>query len=519
MADRFMKGTLILTAAGLMVKILGSVNRILLSRLLGGEGIGLYQISYPLFLILVALSSAGIPAAVSILVSRRAALEDRAGARRILWTSVTLMGIMGLLFAMLAWQLVPWLMESHIVKDSRARYAMLALVPAIGLSIPITCFRGYFQGFQEMVPTGASQIMEQFTRVVCMLAFAWLFLPRGLEYGAAGASLGTLPGAVTCLALLLWFYYRQQKTWRQKPLLAVAAEPAPSAITIARQLAALALPVTCANLMVPVVSGIEIILVPDRLLAAGFTVAASTTALGYLSGMAMPLVNMGTIPTNSLAQSVVPAVAEAKTLGQAATIRQQTARALRFFLLLNLPAAVGVYVLGTPISRLLYGTIHAGPVITALAPAILFLGLHQVTTALLQGLGHTRVPMLNMLLSLVVKVGLLWVLTAEPEINIQGAAWATDANLALAGMANLLYLSRHYAIRYPVRSLLRLVLASGIMGIVVAAAHSFLGSLGLPFVPLTLGLVVLGGILYLACLILTGELRKEDWQALKKRKK
>lgn len=517
MADRFMKGTLILTAAGLMVKILGSVNRILLSRLLGGEGIGLYQIAYPLFLILVALSSAGIPAAVSILVSHRAALRDRAGARRILGTSVALMAAMGLFFALFAWNLVPWLMENHIVKDARARYAMLALVPAIGLSIPIACFRGYFQGFQEMVPTGASQIMEQFTRVVCMLAFAWLLLPRGLEFGAAGASLGALPGAITCLALLLWFYYRQQKAWNRRPE-AATLQPVPTVMQVARQLAALALPVTCANLMVPVVSGIEIILVPDRLLAAGFTVAASTTALGYLSGMAMPLVNMGTIPTNSLAQSVVPAVAEAKALKQPDVISSQTIRALRFFLLLNLPAAVGVFVLGTPIARLLYGTVHAGPVVTALAPAILFLGLHQVTTALLQGLGHTRVPMLNMLLSLVVKIGLLWLLTADPRFNIRGAAWATDANLALAGTLNLVFLFRHYPIRYPIRSLLRTALASGLMGVVVALVHS-LGSKTLPFVPFTLGLVALGGLVYVACLAVTGEIRREDLQALKRRRR
>ncbi len=513
-----MKGTLILTAAGLMVKILGSVNRILLSRLLGGEGIGLYQIAYPLYLILVALSSAGIPAAVSIMVSRRAAVRDRAGARKILWTTAVLMAILGLCFALLAWNLVPWLLDSHLVKDGRARYAMLALVPAIGLSIPIACFRGYFQGFQEMVPTGASQIVEQFTRVVCMLAFAYLLLPRGLEYGAAGASLGALPGAVTCLALLLWFYYRQQKQWALQPLPGTG-ETLPSAGTIAKSLAALALPVTCANLMVPVVSGIEIILVPDRLLAAGFTVAASTRALGYLSGMAMPLVNMGTIPTNSLAQSVVPAVAQAKALNQQDVIGSQTGRALRFFLLLNLPAAVGVYVLGTPIAKLLYGTVHAGPVVTALAPAILFLGLHQVTTAVLQGLGHTRVPMLNMLLSLLVKIGLLWVLTAQPAYNIRGAAWATDANLALAGLLNLVFLFRRYPVRYPLRALLRPVLASAIMGAVVWGVYGILSARALPFVFVTLGTIALGGLVYLLCLVLTGELGREDLNALRRRRR
>ena len=177
MADRFMKGTLILTAAGLMVKILGSVNRILLSRLLGGEGIGLYQIAYPLYLLLVALSSAGIPAAMSILISRRAAAGDRQGARRILGISAGLMALAGVFFAALAWALIPWLMDGGIVKDGRARYAMLALVPAIGLSIPVACFRGYFQGFQEMTPTAVSQILEQFTRVVTMVLLAWALLP------------------------------------------------------------------------------------------------------------------------------------------------------------------------------------------------------------------------------------------------------------------------------------------------------------------------------------------------------
>ena len=148
MADRFMKGTLILTAAGLMVKILGSVNRILLSRLLGGEGIGLYQIAYPLYLLLVALSSAGIPAAMSILIYRRAAAGGRQGARRILGISAGLVALAGVAFAGLAWALVPWLIDGGIVKDGRARLAMLALVPAIGLSIPAACLRGYFQGFQ-----------------------------------------------------------------------------------------------------------------------------------------------------------------------------------------------------------------------------------------------------------------------------------------------------------------------------------------------------------------------------------
>lgn len=514
MADRFMKGTLILTAAGLLVKILGSVNRILLSRLLGGEGIGLYQIAYPLYLLLVALSSAGIPAAMSILVSRRAAAGDRLGARRILGISAGLMALAGVFFAGLAWLLIPWLIDGGLVKDGRARYAMLALVPAIGLSIPVACFRGYFQGFQEMTPTAVSQIMEQFTRVVTMVLLAWALLPWGLPWGAAGAAFGAVPGAVVSLLLLLWFVHRQQERWRREPLPQTEGVR-PSLRTTAWQLISLALPVTCANLMVPVVSGIEMILVPDRLLAAGFTVAASTRALGYLSGMAMPLVNMGTIPTNSLAASVVPAVAEAKALGLRDEMVSRTRRAFRFFLLLNVPAAVGVWLLGTPISRVLYGTFQAGRVITALAPAIFFLGLHQVSTAILQGLGHTRVPMVNMLLSLFVKIGLLWTLTADPEWNIQGAAWATDANLAMAGLGNLLWMYHSDRLGLPLKSCLRIFLSAAVMGAGVYGAGTALSSCH-PSLLLQLALEILAGaLIYGLCLLLTGELKYSE---LKKRK-
>lgn len=517
MADRFMKGTLILAAAGLMVKVLGSVNRILLSRLLGGEGIGLYQIAYPIYLLLVSLSAAGIPAAISIMISQRAAARDQKGARQVLWTSVGLMFLGGLALAALALGLIPWLIDSHIIKDARARYAMLALVPAIAISIPVSCFRGYFQGFQEMVPTAVSQIAEQFTRVVTMVILAYLLLPQGLPMAAAGAAFGAVPGAIASLLILGGFYYKQQRRWRTLESASAVTERV-SVSRTAWQIITLALPVTCANLMVPVVSGIEMILVPDRLLAAGFTVTASTQALGYLSGMAMPLVNMGTIPTNSLAASVVPAISEAKVLHRRDLMQDKAQRAIRFFLLLNLPAAVGVCVLGAPFSRLLYGTSHAGAVITALAPAIFFLGLHQVSTAILQGLGHTRIPMINMLLSLVVKVSLLWVLAANPAYNILGAAWATDANLALAGCANVFFMYKTDKITFPFVHLGRILIASAVMGGAVLFAWKNVLSKALPFVPGILATVALGAALYLAALLLTKEVSVGELKKLLKRK-
>ena len=421
MADRFVKGTLILTAAGLMVKILASVNRIFLSRLLGGEGIGLYQLAYPLYNLLVGIVAAGIPAAMSLIVARYAAQKEWGSVRRVVTVSFPFLVFLGLAVSLAAYGLIPCLFSAGLIKDERAFVPMLFCVPALFLTVPLAGLRGYFQGFQEMRPTALSQILEQFFRVAFMLVLSVWLLPKGLAMAAGGAIFGAAPGALIGLLFLLFCYRRQQHAWKREGRDLTLKEPI-SVPFILRELVSLALPVTLSTLMIPLVGLVEIILVPDRLLAAGFTVAASTTALGYLTGMAMPLVNMGTIPTNSLAWSTVPAISEAHALGDCDAVRNKARTALRILILFTFPAAVGMYLLGTPVSQVLYGMKAAGPVVSALAPSVFFLGLHQVTAAILQGLGRPKIPMVNMFLGLAVKVGVLWVLAAQPRWNVIGAA-------------------------------------------------------------------------------------------------
>ena len=148
---------------------------------------------------------------------------------------------------------------------------------------------------------------------------------------------------------------------------------------------------TLSTLMIPLVGLVEIILVPDRLLAAGFTVAASTTALGYLTGMAMPLVNMGTIPTNSLAWSTVPAISEAHALGDCDAVRNKARTALRILILFTFPRGRGyVPVRDARFPGSLWNE-SSRPRCFRSGPVRLFLGLHQVTAAILQGLGRPKI--------------------------------------------------------------------------------------------------------------------------------
>ena len=231
------------------------------------------------------------------------------------------------------------------------------------------------------------------------------------------------------LLVLLYFYWKYRADFQHKmdtqPLM--QQESGASIIT---RMVRLALPVSLANIMLPVVSNIDLLIVPPRLEVAGYTVEQATELFGYLTGMAVPLVNMATILTASLAASLVPSVSEANTLGEKAAIFDRTATAIRIANLITIPAFVGMWLLATPISQMLYATPNAGVSIAISALGIFLLGIHQVTTGVLQGLGRTAIPVVNMVISAGVKVVLGWTLTAMPEWGIKGAAWAATPILA-----------------------------------------------------------------------------------------
>lgn len=462
--DKFLKGALILTIAGFLVKVLGSVNRIILSRLLGGEGIGLYQMAYPIYLLMLAVSSAGIPVAISIIVAEKAAKSDYGQVQRILKITLVFMSLFGLVSAAGLYFLADILVGCGFIRDPRAYYAVAVLAPAVFFSSILASFRGYFQGQQMMTPPAVSQILEQLVRVVTMVLLAYMLLPYGLEYAAAGAAFGAVPGGFTGLLVLSWFYYRNRAGRKEKDSLPYLQEREESAAAIVKRLILLAIPVTCANMMLPVTGSIDMLLVPNALGRAGYGVAEATSLFGYLAGMAQPLVLLATIPTLSLAASLVPAISEAYTLRQEEVIRQKTASAFKICMLLVLPAAVGMWALAEPISCTLYATASAAPVISHLAPSAALLGIFQVTTGALQGIGRTAIPMWNMLVGVLVNSAAVWWLTSMPSLHILGAAWGSNLNLLVVVLINLFFLCRN-RIGFPAKDSAKIAIASLLMGL------------------------------------------------------
>lgn len=456
----FLRGAMVLTAAGIVVKILGGLNRILLSRLLGGEGIGLYQMAYPVYILLLSIIGAGIPIAVSIMIAEEAAKGNYSGTKRIFHATLAFMTAVAVLCGLLLPVGAKGLIYFGFVRDARAFPALAVLAPALTLSVIACCFRGYFQGLQRMTPTALSQMADQFVRVVTMLALAWLLLPYGLTAAAAGAAFGAVPGAAAGLLLILFLYYRDS---RRSQLADRGSFARRSTSQIIRRLITLAVPVAAANMLLPAVASIDLFIVPLRLEAAGYTTHQATALYGYLTGMANGLVQLPAILTMALATSLVPAVSAAFSRRHRKEILARTHTAMRIANVITIPACCGLAVLAVPISRLLYATPAAGPAICVLSISVFLIGFQQITSGLLQGMGHTAIPLYNMAAAAVVKIILSWNLTAIPWLGEVGAAWATNADLAVAAALNLYFAHKYIRYRVQWHHVLRLFLAAAAM--------------------------------------------------------
>ena len=511
--ESFLKGTLILTVAGVVVKVIGSLNWIFVSRILGGEGIGLYQMAFPIYFFALSVSTAGVPVAISIITAERVALKDIFGAKRIFKISMSLMLVTGLIFTALTYFGAQWLIDWHFIRDPRAYWSVVALAPAIFFVTLLASSRGYLQGWQRMTPTAVSQIVEQIFRVITMILFASLFLPWGLDFAAAGASLGAFAGAVAGLLVLVYFHWKLEKDIKAeygsdiKPL---SEGEQSSTWKIIKRIFALSLPVSAASIMLPVVSNLDLAIVPQRLEVAGYSVNEATELFGYLTGMAVPLVNLATILTASLAVSLVPAISKARALGDKKLVFSQTASGVRISNFVCFPAFVIVFVLATPISTLIYNAPGAGPAVLVSSVSIVLLGLHQVSTAVLQGLGHPSIPMINMIIAAGFKVALNWSLTAIPCLGIMGAAWATAADMGVAAIINMYFIHRYIGYRIEVLQLLKTMFAAAIMAVSVYGFYNWtMAQLGSNVLS-TFGSVPVGCLVYLVVLLMIGGMLEED---------
>ena len=506
-AQAFVGGALILVAGSLLSRLLGATYRLVVPILMGGGmraavGMGLYQLAYPMFTVLITLITTGFPLAISKLVAERLARGDRAGASQIFRAARAGLPVLGAVFAVALWMGAPWFAR-HVADDMQAVLPIRAIAPAILTVSFASAYRGMFQGMGDMVPYAISQVVEQIGRVAAMFVLVVLLLPLGIQWAAAGAAFGAVVGGV-CASAALVVQWRRRAVQRLQAAAGVGRQRLGAAFASVLRIAA---PIAAGATLLPLLNVADAAIVPLRLRAAGMG-PESIALYGVLTGYAAPLVLAPTVFTAGLAMSLLPAVAAAQAAGQTAAARRAVESGLRLAALVALPSAAGLAVLAGPLPRLLFHTTLATRPLLAMAPALVFLSLQQTSSGILQALGRPDVPVRNLAVGGAVKVILEWILVASPAWNVTGAALATSVAFAIACSLNLWAVQRRMprAVDWG-GTVLRPALACVIMvAAVLGVVHGLRGHV---FLQVTGG-VGCGVGVYGAALLAVGGVRRED---------
>lgn len=497
----FLQGTLILVGAGFVTKILGFVYRIALSRIIGDEGMGLFQMAFPILLFVIVLATAGLPVAISKLVSEAEATGDEERIRFILRVSLSVVTVTSLVLTGLTILFAPWI-ASHLLTDKRAVYALAGIAPVIPIVAISSIFRGYFQGRQQMNPYAAAQIVEQIVRITTILLLARYLLPYGVQYASAGAVIGMMIGEGAGLLVLL----RAFRNDPRRPPLRMRIGRADRINTLKR-LGRIALPVTASRTFGSLSYAVEPIVVSQSLAIAGIATSMATALYGQLEGMAIPLVYFPAFITYALSVSLVPAISEAAASGQSRLVEHRLRQAVRLSLIVGAPCAVWMFLLAEPLTLLVYRNTDVSRLMQILAPFAVFLYLQGPLSAVLQGLDRADEAMRNSIFGSLIKTGLIFLFASRPSLGIDGVALAINCGIVIVTTLHLLSIMRHIPFTVHLTDWIKLAACiTGMAGVTYWWLEHSSGALWMRLLS-TFGVSV---VVYGSLLILFSLIRSED---------
>ena len=527
-SKKFFLGAAILAVSGLICKVIGAFYRIpLQNNILGLDGMSLYQLSYPVYSMLVVVSTSGLATAISKMVAERVVHGDYQGAKRIFVISRNL--LLGIGLSTMAIMLVGNRWITAIQGDPLANLVNLAIAPALFFVALLSAYRGYFQGMQEMTPTAVSQLLEQVFKLIFGFSLATLGVRygasfaadahnRSIQYGAAGAMLGVTVSEVIALGYMILVYGRRRKKLRALEQAQTAPREERKTSGIIGRMLQLAIPVTLGAAVMPMVFYIDSAMVVNILTGAGTPLAEARSLYGLLSGPVNTLMNLPGVLTSALAMSLVPAISAAWARKDHDDLNEKTGAGIRIALMLGLPCSAGLFILAKQILTLLYASsvsdymTQAVQLLQVISVAVAFLSVVQSMTGVLQGTGKVLLPVRNLAIGAVCKVIVGWLLLRIPGVNILGAAVGTLVCFIVAGVLDMVSVLRITKARISIVDTLLRPLAAAVGMAAAVWLMVFLLEGVIRNSILTALAIAVGACVYFALLILTRALSREDAQ-------
>lgn len=457
----FLHGALILVAAGLVTRLLGFLNRIVVARVMGAEGVGLYMMALPTLILAITITQFGLPVAISKRVSEAEALGDERKIKKILAVSLAITVSLSIIFTIGLFVLSPFV-ANYFLTDTRALYPLLAVTPIIPITAISSVVRGYFQGRQNMKPQALSQVIEQVVRIAGVIFLTKLLLPYGIQYAAAGAMVAVVIGEFVAVIYMV----RQFNNHKQFKLRKTWSTHLVEARRTLNELMTIALPTTGSRFVGSLTYFFEPILVAQSLAIAGFAVAESTKLYGELTGFILPLLFLPTFLTHALSIALIPSISEAGAKGKKDIIQYRILQSIRLSLASGGVVTIVFMIFPAIILMSVYGTDSASFMLQFMAPFFL---LHYIQTPLqasLQALDLAKPAMWNTLIGAIIKFIVLFFLSSQPEFGIHGVAIAIVVGVVVVTCLHLLVLIKHKVFHFPFLMFVKFIFVVVLTGII-----------------------------------------------------
>ncbi len=423
-AHPLITGTLLLTTAGLLARILGFFYRIFLSRTIGAEGLGIYQMIFPVYGIFFSLCAGSIQTAISRFIA-----ADPDHAKRTLLSGFSISFTLSLAAALMIRHFSEPLAE-HILLEPRCAPLLSVMAFAIPCTSIHACICGYYYGKEKVSVPAASQLLEQMIRIFTVFLLVSVCIEKQIPVTVSLAVFGLVAGeagsALFVLIFFLLFHEFHENTGRS--------------YSVGPALLALAAPLMANRLVLNLLQSTETIMIPERLTVYGLTRSQAVRTYGTLTGMAMPFVLFPSALVNSLAVVLLPVTARHQSAGNDSGIADGISMSFRYSLYLGI-FCIGIFtVFGEALGLQIFKSQDAGSFIQILAWLCPFLYLATSSGSILNGLGKTKLTFFHHLISLLVRIAFVWF--GIPEFGIRACLWGMLASEIFLALLHVLALRR-----------------------------------------------------------------------------
>ncbi|MBP2113713.1 polysaccharide biosynthesis protein [Paenibacillus silagei] len=401
--ESFVKGTLILAAAALVARVLGLAQRVPLEHLFNEVGNAAFTQANNVYLLLLPLATAGIPSTLSKMVSERYALNRPQEAQQVYRAALIFAAVVGVLMSVALYIAAPYYAESSKVPESTL--AIRAIAPALLLFPAIAMMRGYFQGRNNMMAGGISQIVEQIARVSTAILLAFILLRQGYSntWMAAGASFGSVLGSIGAFGVMLYYAMKLRRS-EEKVALYESSEARIPLLKIYKDIFKLSIPIVLSSVTVPVVNFIDTTFIVP-LLSGQIGLKEATWTLGIFGSRAQSVAGIPPVLSIALSASLIPIISAAFARKDEQHLQRQVTLAMRVSILTGTPVVLSLVVAAYSVNGLLFKTLDGSGIVAMLTLGTIFQITMMTTNSILLGMGKSRISMYYVLVGILVKFG------------------------------------------------------------------------------------------------------------------